>query len=322
MIILDADFFRNLAPAAGVLLLVWGGYKTYLEKPLQSREHIEKLVGDASDGKKQQSADRESLLKKRKLGKENPNSRIARLELLLEQANWNLTIKEFALLSLGLGGLGLVFGWLGGGQSVLIIVIAMMLGCAGPYLALRIRVILRLRKAAAQFSDILDAMVSAFRSGYGFNRAVQMVADNFDDPWGVEFSKVGVEMKLGASMESALMNLTQRIPSADVDLFLTAMLIQKETGGSLAELLGILSKTIRERYKLYQKIGAISAQGKLSAGIVCVIPFLLCGIMFLFLPEPMGKFVTNPIGIVLLTLAGIWMGVGIGVLFKIVQVEV
>jgi tight adherence protein B len=107
-----------------------------------------------------------------------------------------------------------------------------------------------------------------------------------------------------------------------VDLFVTALLIQKETGGSMAELLGNLSKTIRDRYKLFQKIGAISAQGKLSAGIVCVVPFLLCAIMFAFLPEAMMKFVTNPIGIVLLTLAGFWMICGIAVLFKIVQIEV
>lgn len=90
----------------------------------------------------------------------------------------------------------------------------------------------------------------------------------------------------------------------------------------MAELLGTLSKTIRERYKLFQKVGAISAQGKLSAGIVCCVPFMLCGIMFLFLPDAMTKFFTNPIGIILAVLAGFWMICGIGVLYKIVQIEV
>ena len=90
----------------------------------------------------------------------------------------------------------------------------------------------------------------------------------------------------------------------------------------MSELLGTLSKTIRDRYKLFQKVGAISAQGKLSAGIVSCVPFALAGMMFLFLPDPMSKFVTNPIGIVLLILTGLWMCVGFGVLYKIVQIEV
>jgi tight adherence protein B len=133
---------------------------------------------------------------------------------------------------------------------------------------------------------------------------------------------MAAEMNLGASMEDALYGLSSRVPSPDVDLFVTALLIQKETGGSLAELLGNLSHTIRDRYKLFQKVGAISAQGKLSAGIVCCVPFILCAIMYLFLPGPMIQFVTNPIGIVLLVIAGFWMCCGIGVLYKIVQIEV
>jgi tight adherence protein B len=149
-----------------------------------------------------------------------------------------------------------------------------------------------------------------------------MVSDNYDDPWGTEFGKMAAEMNLGASMEDALYSMSNRIPSPDVDLFVTALLIQKETGGSMAELLGNLSVTIRSRYKLFQKIGAISAQGKLSAGIVCCVPFGLAGIMFVFIPDAMMKFVTNPIGIVLLVLAGFWMCCGIGVLYKIVQIEV
>ena len=105
-------------------------------------------------------------------------------------------------------------------------------------------------------------------------------------------------------------------------LFVTAMLIQKETGGNLSELLGTLSKTIRDRYKLYQKVGAISAQGKLSAGIVIAVPFLLMLLMYMILPGPFTAFITNPIGQVLMGAAGVWMTVGIFTLYKIVQIEV
>jgi tight adherence protein B len=321
---MNTDVLISLIPGATVVFFIMGFYKTVLEKQVQAQEHIQELLGrnqtvgiNPITGK-----EHDSILKKRKKSKGNSSSRIEQLEIKLERANLLITAKEFLLICLGSAVLGGLIFYLCFGQNVVLSVFGGLGSGLLPYAYLLVRIMLRMKKAAAQFSDVLDAMVNAFKTGFGFSRAVQMVADNFDDPWGTEFGKMAAEMNLGSSQEDALYNLTHRVPSPDVDLFVTALLIQKETGGSMSELLGNLSKTIRDRYKLFQKIGAISAQGKLSAGIVCVIPFLLCGIMFVFLPDAMMKFVTNPIGIILLTLAGFWMVCGIAVLFKIVQIEV
>ena len=322
---MNMQFLVSLIPAFAVFMLCMGLYKTFLEKKVQAHDHIQDLLG-SSDTKASMAAllgkNQDNILKKRKKNKDGQPSKLDALDIKLERANLIITANEFILISLGTAVAGGLLTWLASGQNLLL-TIPLTGGFAFlPYLYLLIRVMFRMNKAAATFADVLDAMVNAFKTGFGFSRAVQMVADNFDDPWGTEFGKMAAEMNLGASMEDALYGLASRIPSQDVDLFVTALLIQKETGGSMAELLGNLGKTIRDRYKLFQKVSAISAQGKLSAGIVCCVPLVLCAIMFVFLPEPTIKFVTNPVGIGVLVLAGFWMCCGIGVLYKIVQIEV
>lgn len=318
---MENSMMISLVPAAGVILLIVGFYKTLFEKQVQAQEHIQDLLGQTATRDKP-AKDQDNILKRRKKSRDGKVSKTDELETKLERANILITPNEFFMLSGVSAFAGGLLIWLLFGQNLLL---AIPLGgaCAGlPYLFVIVKSMLRMQKAAAQFADVLDSMVNAFKTGFGFSRAVQMVADNYDDPWGTEFGKMAAEMNLGATMEDALYSLSSRVPSPDVDLFVTALLIQKETGGSMAELLGTLSHTIRARYKLFQKVGAISAQGKLSAAIVCCVPFVLCGIMFLFLPEPTIQFFTNPIGIVLLVLAGFWMCCGIGVLYKIVQIEV
>lgn len=321
---MNMDMVISLIPGLTVVFFLLGFYKTALEKQVQAQEHIQELLGKTAkkSGNPLIGKDQDVILKKRKKNKDGQLSKIDVLEMKLERANMLITANEFIAISMGTAAVGGLILYMLLGQNIVLAVL-LGLGCGFlPYGYMIVKAMLRMKKAAATFSDVLDSMVNAFKTGFGFSRAVQMVADNFDDPWGTEFGKMAAEMNLGSTMEDALYSLANRMPSADVDLFVTGLLIQKETGGSLAELIGNLSKTIRDRYKLYQRVGAISAQGKLSAGIVCCVPFILAGLMFLFLPEAMVKFVTNPIGIVLLVIAGFWMVCGIGVLYKIVQIEV
>lgn len=322
---MNTEFIMPMIGGVSVALLLVGIYKTAFEPKVQTQERVSELLGQPKTptrGGVLGVRDQENILKRRKRSKDGQQTTIDKLEIQLERANVLITPHEFVLICLGAGlAATFVFRFLFG-QSMPVSILLGAVSVGLPYVYILIKAMLRMKKAAAQFADVLDAMVNGFKTGFGFSRAVQMIADNFEDPWGTEFGKMAAEMNLGASQEDVLYSLSNRIPSTDVDLFVTALLIQKETGGSLAELLGNLSKTIRDRYKLFQKVGAISAQGKLSAGIVCCVPFLLCGLMFLFLPEAMMRFCTSPIGIVLLIVAGIWMICGIGVLYKIVQIEV
>lgn len=318
---MDNSLLISLIPATAILFLMLGLYETLLKKQVQAQEHIQTLLGKSGSPSKT-GKDQENILKRRKKNTTGKLSKTDELEIKLERANMLITPNEFYLISVGTALGGGLLAWLITGQNFLVALPVGGACSALPYGFMTIKIMLRMKKAAAQFADVLNSMVNAFKTGFGFSRAVQMIADNYDDPWGTEFGKMAAEMNLGATMEDALYSLSNRVPSPDMDLFVTALLIQKETGGSMAELLGNLSHTIRERYKLFQKVGAISAQGKLSAGIVCCVPLLLCLIMYMFLPTATIKFMTNPIGIVLLVLAGFWVCCGIGVLYKIVQIEV
>ncbi|MBX2861114.1 MAG: type II secretion system F family protein [Vampirovibrio sp.] len=306
--------------AATVFLLLVGFYKTSFEKKVQAQEHIQgMLAGKKGAGAMGRGGQNEDILRKRNKEKD---SFIARLETDLERANLLLRVNELIMICLVTAVLGfLISNYL----MVWGMIISILTGIGSffiPFLYLKIRIFLRMQKAVEQFSDVLDAMVNCFKTGFGFNRAIQVIATNFEDPWGTEFGKMAMELNLGASQDDVLYNMAQRVPSPDVDLFVTALVIQKETGGNLAELLGNLSNTIRERYKLFRKVSALSAQGKLSATIICLIPFALMGLMYVLLHEPTVQFISNPIGIALMVAVSIWMALGVAVLFKIVSIEV
>jgi tight adherence protein B len=316
---MNTDFLFILLPALTVFLFIQGIYKVTLEKKVKAQENIQELIGGKkATGGVPMRARHEVLLKRKN---KDDQSKLAQLEMMLERANLLIKPQEFFLLCLAAGvAVGMVA--FSASQPFPLAVLLGGGGCFLPLLFLKLKIWMRMAKGGEQFADVLDTMVNCFKTGYGFNRAVQVIADNYDDPWGTEFGKVAMEMTLGATQEDVLNSLSQRMPSPDVDLFVTALLIQKETGGNMAELLGNLSRIVRERYKLFRKVGAISAQGKLSAGIVICVPFLLLGMMSLFLPGPVHDFVTNPIGIALLCVAGVWMFFGIVVLWKMVQIEV
>ncbi|MGE0199519.1 MAG: type II secretion system F family protein [Candidatus Melainabacteria bacterium] len=324
---MNAENIMALMPALMVVFLILGVYKTVFEKKVQAQENIQNLLNAPTAGGAygvMGGKNTEQLLKRRKRVNKDGDKvdTWEKMELQLEQANLLLRPNEFIMICVGTAIAGGILLFLMMGQNLLI-ALPGGIGCFfAPFVYMKIKTALRMGKANAQFADVLDAMTNGFKTGYGFSRAVQMIADNFSDPWGTEFGKMAAELNLGLTQEEALFNLARRVPSADVDLFVTGMIIQKETGGNMTELLGILSKTCRDRFKLIQKVGAISAQGKLSAGIICCVPFLLASLMFMFLPEPTFKFYTNPIGIVIMLAVGTWMLIGIGVLWKIVQIDV
>ncbi len=322
---MNADNILILIVAGTVFLFLMGIYKMFFERTVQARERVQEVITSPTgrvQGVGLSMRPHDDVVLKRRKRPDEDETFMDRIETDLERANMAIRVNEFILMCVGTAVVGFLFVMFILGQHPVVAVLAGGAALFLPVAMLNIKIWLRMGKAAAQFADILDALISCFKTGFGFNRAIQTIADNFDDPWGTEFGKIAAEMNLGANQETVLYNLSRRIPSPDVDLFVTALLIQKETGGNMAELLGNLSHTIRERYKLKRKVSAISAQGKLSAGIVTCVPFFLMGLIYLFLPDPVTKFVINPIGIIILIAAGVWMAIGICVLFKIVQIEV
>jgi tight adherence protein B len=132
----------------------------------------------------------------------------------------------------------------------------------------------------AQFPDALDLLIRALRAGHSLSTGLQMVGKELPDPIGTEFGQVAHEIQLGQQVRHALANLTYRVDSLDLPFFVTAIAIQQETGSNLAEVLENLSRVIRERFKLYGKVRALTAMGRASANLLAGWPLVMVGALY------------------------------------------
>lgn len=180
----------------------------------------------------------------------------------------------------------------------------------------------RLTRMEAQLPEALDLVTRALRAGHAFSSGLQMIGEEMAEPIASEFRIVHDEVNFGVSLQQALTNLSERIPITDVRYFVVAVLIQRESGGNLTEVLGNLSRLIRERLKLLAKVRVLSSEGRLSAWVLGVMPFALAGAMNLVNPEFMSLLWTDPIGIAIIKHMLVLMAVGVLILRRIVRIHV
>ena len=180
----------------------------------------------------------------------------------------------------------------------------------------------RVRAFEEQFPDCLEFLSRSMRAGHALAVAVEMVYREFSDPLAVEFRRVFEEQNLGQPLEIVLRKLSDRMPSMDVQFFVSAVLLQKRTGGNLAELLDKLAQLIRERFKLRARIRAVSAQGIMSGRILTAIPLAVASLMFVVNPQYARFFFDDPIGRELLGAALGLQVAGYAIIRKIVTFEV
>lgn len=180
----------------------------------------------------------------------------------------------------------------------------------------------RMRRIQHQLPDALDLMTRALKAGHAFSAALKMTSEEMADPIATEFRVVHDEVNYGVSLNQAFTHLSERVPLTDLRYFVVAVLIQRESGGNLTEILGNLSRLVRERLKLFARIRVLSSEGRLSAWVLGVMPFALAGLMNAFNPTFMNVMWTDPIGIAITQYLLVLMGVGILVLIKIVKIRV
>ncbi len=192
-----------------------------------------------------------------------------------------------------------------------------------PFLYLILKKNKRMKKFDAQLPDALDLMARALKAGHAFPGGLQMVAKEFDDPIGLEFAKVVEEVNFGVGVEEALRNLANRFgASSDLKFFAIAVMIQRESGGNLAEILESIARIIRERFKLMGTIRTLSAEGRLSAVILVAIPFVVAFALSIMNPKYINLLVTDPTGKIMVFISLIMMVTGIFVIKKIIQIKV
>lgn len=247
-----------------------------------------------------------------------------RISEALARADLKLKTGEYVALLVISSLFTAVFGFFFGGGSLIFAILGGILGLFIPRFYVNFQQKARLKNFNNQLPDMLNLMVNGLRTGFSAMQAMEAVSSELPAPMSVEFKRVVQEMQLGVPMESALANLERRIPSDDLDLAVTAINIQREVGGNLAEILDTISFTIRERVRIKGEVEAITAQVSYSGKFLSLMPIFLAFALWGMNREYMEQFFVEPIicGILMLTTAGIMLVIGYVVLSKISDVEI
>ncbi len=255
------------------------------------------------------------------------SSKISNLQPFLEQANLKIRAGNILILCMIsgvlLGGLGfLLAGSLPPNQALLFAVVGLVLGGLTPYSYASYRRTKRFQKFEELFPEAIDTLARAVRAGHAFTTALELIANELSEPVASEFRKLFEEQKFGLPVRDALMNLTGRVPLVDVKFFVTAVMLQRETGGNLAEILDNLSYVIRERFKIMRQVRVYTAQGRLTMMLLMGLPPVIVITMLLTSPAFIKPLFSDPIGHFLVVAGIVLQTLGYFVIRKIIQIQV
>lgn len=180
----------------------------------------------------------------------------------------------------------------------------------------------RQNKFNEQLVNVITLLSNSIKSGYGFTQALRLVVDEVESPASDEFQRVIRENRLGVPLAKALKNLVERMNSENLDLAVTAIIIQRDVGGSMTDVLDSIANTIRERQQLQGKIKALTAQGRMGGIIISSLPFLIGGAFSILRYEMMYNFVTHPIGIAMIAGAIFMQALGVFFVWQVVNIDV
>jgi tight adherence protein B len=255
------------------------------------------------------------------------SGRILDLQNMLTQANLGIRAGNILILcvvgALVLGGLAFIAGQpLPGQQPLMLAGLGALLGGILPYSYASYRRARRFDKFEELFPEAIDTLARAVRAGHAFTTALELIASEISEPIASEFRKLFEEQKFGLPVRDALMNLTERVPLVDVKFFVTAVMLQRETGGNLAEILDNLSYVIRERFKILRQVRVYTAQGRLTMLLLMALPPLIVIVMLIMNPGFIRPLFSDPIGHTLIVAGITLQTVGYFVIRKIIQIEV
>lgn len=246
---------------------------------------------------------------------------LQKLDNLIIGANANFPMGFYILLAIFLAALGSIFGIVVIKNNILALLFIPVFG-SFPFFYLSFLKQKRKERLQKQLPEALDLISRALKAGHAFIGGIKLVAEEFDDPIGPEFGEMLEEINYGVSTPVALKNLAKRVDSNEIKYFVVGVILQRETGGNLAELMDTLALLIRERFKFDGKVRTLSAEGKLSAVVLVCLPFSIIAYLKLSQPDYMNLLFSDPIGRVMAAVAGIMMVIGIFVMRKMIKIEV
>jgi tight adherence protein B len=283
-----------------VIAAVAGAYSIFADLYLRDRSRVNERIDDEFRKRQRERARRALIFKDlNQLALDAAADREAgpdlrkRLQAMVEQSGLDLTVRQLLAISVGVG---LVFGVLGGllRQSVLVATVVAPVGAVLPLAYVQIKRKARLEKLLSQLPDTFDLMSRVVRAGQTLSQALQAVADEFAQPIAGELSYCYEQQNLGLSPEVAMRDLARRTGLLEVKIFVTAVIVQQQTGGSLAEMLDKLSFIIRQRYRTRGQIKTLTAEGRFQAIILLALPIVMFFAFLLMLPDYERKLLEHP----------------------------
>ncbi|MDH3588479.1 MAG: type II secretion system F family protein [Gammaproteobacteria bacterium] len=238
----------------------------------------------------------------------------------IEQSGHQILAYKIVLLGFALSLLLAATAWWLTRQSPAVIAFA-LIGFWLPFFKINRDRAQRIASIEEQLPDAVDIIKRALRAGHPFSDAVNMVGQELDGAVGREFALTFADINYGNDQRNALLGLLERVPSMTVTAMVTAVLIQKETGGNLAEILEQLSKLIRARFRFYRKVRTLSAEGRLSAWILGMIPLALFAVVWVTTPDYLPTLLEEPLGRKLIMGAAVLMLIGTMWIKKLIRIE-
>lgn len=315
-----------IAAFFAVVLLLEGLYQMWNASHGPEIQRINQRLHDMSAGN---FTGRPALLIKQRLLSESPGfekillrvPRVQSLDRLIEQGGSSMSVAQFLSLTLLAALMGLMLGLFFALPWILIVPLCLT-AASLPFLYVHNRKSKRIGKIERQLPDALDLMSRALRAGHSFPSALDMVGTEGQQPIAREFRIVSDEVNFGIPLGDALGNLAVRVPVTDLRYFVIAVLIQRETGGNLAELLDNLAGLMRERFKLLGHIKVLSAEGRLSAWILTLLPFAMVILINLINPQLMSVLWTDSLGRKLSAWAMVAIVLGVIWMWRIIRIRV
>jgi tight adherence protein B len=249
------------------------------------------------------------------------STRVSDLQKMLAQADISLRVTNFLGISALTGVAATIIAYVLS-KRVEVAWVALLVGFVLPYSYASIRRNKRFEKFEELFPEAIDTLARAVRAGHAFTTALEMITAEVSEPVSGEFRQLYEEQKFGMPVRDALLNLTDRMPLVDVKFFVTAVMLQRETGGNLAEILDNLSYVIRERFKIQRQVRVYTAQGRLTMALLMGMPPIIVTTMLLLNPSFIRPLFSDPIGHFLLVAGITLQTIGYFVIRKIIRIQV
>ena len=309
-----------------VVLLSQGLIVPVFGESRQMRKKLQSRLGDMEEESSEESLS--SLLRQKYLRELSPLERqledlpsMQNLARIISQAGHKFLAYRVVLLSVVLAIVAAIAAWVLT-RSIAMTAVSLLIAGSIPYMKINGDRTKRIQLFEEQLPDAIDMIKRALRAGHPFNGAIKLVAEEMDDPVAEEFGTTFADINYGNDGRRAMLGLLQRVPSVTVMALVTSILVQRETGGNLAEILERISAVVRGRFKLQRKVKTLSAEGRLSAWILALVPLVLFAVIWTTSPDYLPMLLEDEVGKKMIIYGAVSGIIGIYWVRNVIRIEV